>query len=85
VYEVILTSKAEKQLGWLSGNAFARVDQTIRQLANNPRPYGVKKLRDRVHRVRIGNYRIIYSIFDDDRVVLVSKVARRSETTYRGI
>lgn len=85
MYEVILTSKAEKQLDRLSGNAFAGVDQTIRQLANNPRPHDVKKLRDRVHRVRVGDYRIIYSIFDNDKVVLVSKVARRGETTYKGI
>lgn len=85
MYEVILTSKAEKQLDQLRRNAFARVDQTIRQLASNPRPHGVKKLRDRVHRVRIGDYRIIYSIFDNDKVVLISKVARRGETTYRGI
>ncbi len=49
MYEVILTSKAGKQLDRLSGDAFVRVDQAIRQLGNNPRPYGVKKLRDRVH------------------------------------
>ena len=48
-----------------------------------PRPFGVKKLAGRVHRIRVGPYRIIYSIYDREKVVVIDKVERRKESTYR--
>lgn len=85
MYEVILSHSAQKQLDRLSRSTFAELDAAIQQLRNNPRPHGVKKLRDRIHRIRVGDYRIIYSIVDADKVILISKVARRTETTYTAI
>ena len=85
MYEVRLHPRAEKQLDHLPRNVFDRIDKAIQRLQDNPRPRGVEKLHDRVHRIRVGDYRVIYSIFDSDKVVLVSKVARRSERTYRGL
>lgn len=83
MYDVRLHPRAEKQLDHLPRDAFDRLDEAIKSLENNPRPLGVKKLHGRVHRIRVGDYRIIYSIFDGEKMVLVSKVARRSERTYR--
>lgn len=37
-----------------------------------------------VYRVRVGNYRVIYEVYDKENVVLISRVLRRTETTYRG-
>jgi mRNA interferase RelE/StbE len=56
----------------------------IRQLAENPRPPGSKKLSgyDR-YRIRQGVYRIIYAIEDDKLVVYVIKVGHRKDV-YRG-
>jgi len=56
----------------------------IRQLAENPRPPGSKKLSgyDR-YRIRQGVYRIIYAIEDDKLVVYVIKVGHRKDA-YRG-
>lgn len=44
---------------------------------------GVAKLRDRVHRIRIGPWRVIYLIDDAQRVVVVNAVRRREKDTYR--
>ena len=58
---------------------------SIVDLSKNPRPPGVRKLRgeDRAWRLRTGPLRAVYNILDDQQMVVVLKVARRIETTYR--
>jgi mRNA interferase RelE/StbE len=58
----------------------------IRSLADNPRPYKVRKIEgaERAYRVRVGDYRVVYEIYDKERLVLIIQVARRMEATYRG-
>jgi mRNA interferase RelE/StbE len=59
----------------------------IDDLANDPRPPGVKKLsaEEELYRIRVGNYRIIYAIQDDILLVTVVKVGDRKEVYRRGI
>ena len=61
---------------------FRRVDEAIWALAKDPRPQGVKKLKGAIHRIRAGDWRIIYAVLDKDRLVIVGKVSRRSKRTY---
>jgi len=42
-------------------------------------------LDDLLYRVRVGQYRIIYAIFEDELIVFVCKAARRTEATYRDL
>jgi mRNA-degrading endonuclease RelE of RelBE toxin-antitoxin system len=42
-------------------------------------------LDDRLYRIRQGQYRVIYAVFDEDLVVVVCKAARRVEDTYRNL
>jgi mRNA interferase RelE/StbE len=84
VYEVKTASRrVERQLDKVDDDIYPKVAEAIESLANNPRPFGVKKLAGRVHRIRVGPYRIIYSIYDRERVVVIDKVDRRKERTYR--
>jgi mRNA interferase RelE/StbE len=49
-------------------------------LADAPRPQGCSKLTGRdAWRIRVGDYRIIYEIFDDRRVVIVVVVGHRKD------
>ena len=49
-------------------------------LADNPRPYGYKKLRgESGYRIRVGDYRIVYEIFDDIVTVEIIKINHRKE------
>lgn len=82
-YEVILRPQAEKELNKVPGDIFPKIDRAIRGLGENPRPFGVKKLEDHLHRIRVGDWRIIYAIFDRERQVAILRVTRRSERTYR--
>jgi len=64
---------------------FERLRVAIRGLADEPRPQGVRKIRgaERAFRIRVGSYRVVYEVYDDENLVLILQVARRTETTYR--
>jgi mRNA interferase RelE/StbE len=84
VYKVEIASRrVERQLDKVNDEIYPKVAEAIESLADNPRPFGVKKLAGRVHRIRTGPYRIIYSIYDREKVVVIDKVDRRKERTYR--
>jgi mRNA interferase RelE/StbE len=85
MYEVILTRRAHREYDKLSPAAMARIDPSFDRLKVQPRPRGAKKIRGNIYRVRIGDWRIIYAVLDKDRLVLVGKIARRSEGTYDGV
>ena len=62
-----------------------KIKETILDLADNPRPFGVKKLEgfDDFYRIKKGNYRIIYTIEDDILTVEVLKVGNRKDVYKR--
>jgi len=62
-----------------------RVIKAIESLAENPRPYGIVQLEPNVYRLRVGGYRVIYKVFDKEQLVIIGRVARRSESTYRDV
>ena len=64
---------------------FERLRTAIRSLADDPRPRGVRKIEgaERAYRIRVGDYRVVYEIYDKEGLVLILQAARRSETTYR--
>ncbi len=76
----------EKLRGRIQRQSFERVRSAIRSLADNPRPPKVRKIEgaERAYRVRVGDYRVVYEIYDKERLVLIIQVARRTEATYRG-
>lgn len=84
-YEIRIMPAAQKEIDRLPQRARERVEAAIVSLADNPRPVGSKKLRTLkdTYRVRVGNYRIIYQVFDDELVILVVTVGDRKDI-YRG-
>ena len=80
-----MSPKVKKGLDKLSLRDFRRVDAAIWALAQNPRPHGVKKLKGTIYRIRVGHWRVIYAVYDKDKLVVVGKVGRRSEDTYDGV
>lgn len=62
-----------------------KIRETILNLADNPRPFGVKKLEgfDDFYRIKKGNYRIIYTIEDDILTIEVLKVGNRKDVYKR--
>ena len=62
-----------------------RVIEAIEALAENPRPQGIVQLEPNVYRLRVGDYRIIYQVFDEEQLLIIGRIARRSEKTYRDV
>jgi mRNA interferase RelE/StbE len=84
-YELKLHRDVEKQLRRIPKNQQERLVDTMRSCCIEPRPYGSEHLQDVLYRVKVGEYRIIYAVFDVEVVVVVCKVGRRSENTYRNL
>jgi len=83
-YRVELAPAVQRQLRRLPPGDAARLRGPILALAIDPRPPGVTKLAGTdFWRLRIADLRVIYVIDDEARLVVVLKVARRSESTYR--
>lgn len=79
-YTIFLTKKTQKQLDSLPDNIVNPIITAISELENNPRPNGCKKLKGRDgYRIRIGNYRVIYEIFDDKLIIDVIAVGHRKD------
>ena len=79
-YTVRLSKVAEKQLDKLPYSIARALLEAIAALADNPRPHGCKKLKNRdAYRIRHGNYRVIYDILDHILVVDVIAVGHRRD------
>jgi mRNA interferase RelE/StbE len=79
-YSIMFARSARKELELLSAPVIGRVFSAIESLATAPRPRGCRKLQgvENLWRVRVGEYRIIYSIDDENRIVDVIAVRHRS-------
>jgi mRNA interferase RelE/StbE len=78
-YAVVFARSARRDLELLEARVARRVIARIEALASNPRPPGCVKLRgaDDLWRIRVGEYRVIYSIDDAGHIVDISAVRHR--------
>jgi mRNA interferase RelE/StbE len=85
-YEVRYDARAAKELRKLDRSAARRIAVAVVSLGDDPRPHGARPLTgaDRLWRLRVGDYRVVYTIRDRELLVLVVRVAHRSEV-YRDL
>ncbi|NQU05520.1 MAG: type II toxin-antitoxin system RelE/ParE family toxin [Calditrichaeota bacterium] len=80
-YSVYLLPAAQKELDRMPDKLRSRIEKQIILLENEPRPHGCKKLSSttNVYRIRVGNFRILYRVFDKERVVNITRIPPRSQ------
>jgi mRNA interferase RelE/StbE len=80
-YRVELTPTAKKELDQLPKKTAQRILQAIRRLVDEPRPRGCKKLagQNNAYRIRVGDYRVIYAVFDESITVFVVRIRHRKD------
>ena len=85
-YTVTFARSAGKELDALPDEVAERVLLAIEKLAANPRPAGVVNLQGFKHlwRIRVGDYRVIFSVDERARVVDVAHIRHRKDV-YRGL
>jgi mRNA interferase RelE/StbE len=85
-FRVNLAPAAQRQLRRLPPGVAASLRAPILALALEPRPPGATKLAGSTFwRLRVGDVRVVYAIDEKLRFVVVLRVARRSESTYRRV
>ena len=62
-----------------------RIRDRIETLTDNPRPAGCLQLYEDVYRIRIGDYRVIYKVDDEQLLVEIGQIEHRGEGTYREV
>ena len=79
-YKIFFRRSVLKDLANIPKKELQRIIKRIEKLAHDPRPQGCEKIsgQDRF-RIRQGNYRIIYSIQDDELTIWVVKIGHRRE------
>ena len=84
-YRGEFTPGARRNLLRLPPQDLARLEPSIEALGDDPRPHGVRKIRGQAHtwRIWVGPFRVIFDIDDELALVVVLRVVRRTETTYR--
>jgi mRNA interferase RelE/StbE len=80
-YAIVLLPRARKAYLALDGPVRKRVGEAVDKLAADPRPPGTKPLTGEpgVLRIRVGDYRILYEIYDDRLLIEVIDVGHRRE------
>ncbi|MBW2261350.1 MAG: type II toxin-antitoxin system RelE/ParE family toxin [Deltaproteobacteria bacterium] len=79
-YDVVVKRSAAKELRAIPPPHSGRILKAIKRLASEPRPPGCEKLsRRHCYRIRVGAYRIVYTMQDDVLVIEIIKVAHRRE------
>jgi mRNA interferase RelE/StbE len=85
LYEVQLKPNAQKFLRKLDSKTFNRILLSINNLKDNPYPYGYKKLvgLENTYRIRIGDFRIIYSVESQRLIIMIITIAHRKDVYKR--
>jgi len=79
-YSVFILRRAQKELAQLPREAYEHTRDAIRNLGQEPRPHGSTKLTGREGwRIRIGGYRVIYEIDDQQHAISILHVGHRRD------
>ena len=79
-YKVLIKPSAVKELKKIPKKQLKKITERIQALSTDPRPPGCEKLAaQNSYRIRQSTYRIVYTIEDDQLIILVIKVGHRRD------
>ena len=80
-FQVEWKNSASKELEKLPRQIITRVVAAVDDLSTNPYPHGARKLigSERAYRIRIGDYRVIYHVFEKRLIVEIVRVRHRKD------
>jgi addiction module toxin, RelE/StbE family len=80
-YAITFARSARRDLERLSPKEVSRIFAKIEALANTPRPAGCRKLvgESNLWRIRVGDYRVVYSIDDPGQIIDIVAIRHRSD------
>lgn len=81
-FRLVLSSQADRDLRKLERSIFMRIDRALLLLSDNPYPIGAKSLKDKrlaQFRIRVGDYRILYDIYFNDKIIHIFRIGHRKD------
>jgi mRNA interferase RelE/StbE len=84
-YKIEWKRSAAKEMEKLPRQAIPRIVEAVRILANDPFPVGTRKLAgsEQTYRIRVGVYRILYSVYVDKLIIEIIRVKHRKDAYKR--
>ena len=82
MYTITINPSALKELSKLPKAIIKKTEKAISALAEQPRPVGVKKLKgieEDLYRISVGDYRVIYSIEDEIKIIDILRIGHRKD------
>jgi mRNA interferase RelE/StbE len=84
-YKIEWKRSAARELRKLPREAVSRILQAVEELSADPYPTGVRKLvgSEQTYRIRVGDYRVVYSVFSSTLVIQIIRVGHRKDVYNR--
>jgi mRNA interferase RelE/StbE len=82
MWRVVVLRSVVKALARFPARARERIEGAIEAMIENPFAGDFKKLKGKSYRLRVGSYRVLYEIDQQNHIVEVHEVVRRTSTTY---
>ena len=83
-YRIAIERKAEKEAENIPSSQRYKIDEAILSLSEEPRPRKCKKLTHKEgYRIRVGDYRVLYTIDDKNKIVTVYRIKIKGKGTYK--
>ena len=81
MYEVVFTRKAGDFVKSLPKAHKNRLKKILEELKDNPFSHPYRKIRGKVglHRIRLGQYRVLYEVKEEQKIVVILKIDKRSK------
>ncbi len=87
IYKVVISQKAEKDFIKIPKETVIKIVEKIDSLANDPYPHGSTKIKaseEELYRIRQGNYRVLYVVESEIKIVEVRRIGHRKDI-YRSL
>ena len=80
-FEIQWRNSTKKDLRGLPPPEVARIVAAVEKLADEPLPHGSQKLygSEHTHRIRIGDYRVVYEVLRESKIIEVQRVRHRKD------
>ncbi|MEA5533811.1 type II toxin-antitoxin system RelE/ParE family toxin [Crocosphaera sp. XPORK-15E] len=79
-YQIIIPKAVQKQIDKLANDIQNSVIQSLLSLSENPRPSNSLKMKNNQgYRLRVGEYRVLYDIYDKTQVLTLRRIAHRRD------
>jgi mRNA interferase RelE/StbE len=78
-YEVLIVASADKKLAAMQKVLRQRIIDKFEEISKEPRGTDSKKLDEATYRVRVGDYRIVYTVNDKEKKIVVTRIRHRRE------